>query len=72
MHAAGAPGAVVLGLVGHRAEPADHQPRARALEVADDNGAGRSSGVRILDRYIAGAYAPERRFGDYQVLVRRS
>jgi hypothetical protein len=39
---------------------------------ADDNGAGRSSGVRILDRYIAAEYAPERRFGDYQVLVRRS
>lgn len=38
---------------------------------ADDNGAGRSSGVRILDRYIAGAYAPERRFGEYQVLSRR-
>ncbi len=38
----------------------------------DDNGAGRSSGVRILDRYIAAEYAPERRFGDYQVLVRRS
>jgi hypothetical protein len=38
---------------------------------ADDNGAGRSSGVRILDRYIARAYAPERRFGDYQVLVRQ-
>jgi hypothetical protein len=37
----------------------------------EDNGAGRSSGVHILDRYIAGAYAPQRRFGDYQVLARR-
>jgi hypothetical protein len=39
---------------------------------ADDNGAGESSGVRLLDRYLARTYAPERRFGDYQVLARRS
>jgi hypothetical protein len=42
--------------------------------VADqrfDNGAGRSSGVHLLDRYLAHTYAPSRRFGDYQVLVRR-
>jgi hypothetical protein len=38
---------------------------------ADDNGAGESSGVRILDRYIADRYVPERRYGDYQVLARR-
>jgi hypothetical protein len=38
---------------------------------ADDNGAGESSGVRILDRYIAAEYAPERRIGDYQILARR-
>lgn len=37
----------------------------------EDNGAGESSGVRILDRYIAGAYAPARRFGNYHVLTRR-
>jgi hypothetical protein len=36
----------------------------------EDNGAGRSSGVRILDRYLARAYAPQRRFGDYLVLGR--
>jgi len=38
----------------------------------EDNGAGRSSGVRLLDRYLARTYAPERRFGDYLVLARRS
>jgi hypothetical protein len=37
----------------------------------EDNGSGRSSGVHILDRYLASAYRPERRFGYYQVLVRR-
>jgi hypothetical protein len=37
----------------------------------EDNGAGRSSGVRLLDRYLARAYLPERRFGDYLVLRRR-
>jgi len=40
-------------------------------DQAEDNGAGRSSGVRLLDRYLAGAYVPERRFGDYLVLRRR-
>jgi hypothetical protein len=42
--------------------------------VADqrqDNGAGRSSGVRVLDRYLAREYEPARRFGDYLVLTRR-
>jgi hypothetical protein len=42
--------------------------------VADErepNGAGRSSGVRLLDRYLARAYRPGARFGDYQVLRRR-
>ncbi len=42
--------------------------------VADErepNGAGRSSGVRLLDRYLAGNYREQRRFGDYEVLVRR-
>ena len=37
----------------------------------EDNGAGRSSGVRLLDRYLARAYEPQRRFGDYLVLTRR-
>jgi hypothetical protein len=37
----------------------------------EDNGAGRSSGVRLLDRYLARAYEPTRRFGDYLVLARR-
>jgi hypothetical protein len=36
----------------------------------EDNGAGRSSGVHVLDRYLARAYAPQRRFGDYLVLAR--
>ncbi len=40
-------------------------------DQAEDNGAGRSSGVRLLDRYLADAYAPQRRFGDYLVLERR-
>jgi hypothetical protein len=34
----------------------------------EDNDAGRSSGVRLLDRYLARAYTPDRRFGDYRVL----
>jgi hypothetical protein len=37
----------------------------------EDNGAGRSSGVHVLDRYLARAYFPQRRFGDYLVLGRR-
>jgi hypothetical protein len=43
--------------------------------VADqrqDNGAGRSSGVRVLDRYLMSTFTPVRRFGDYQVLVRQT
>ena len=39
--------------------------------VADErepNGAGRSSGVHVLDRFLASAYRPAARFGDYQVL----
>ena len=42
--------------------------------VADQpepNGAGRSSGVRILDRYLARPYLPQRRFGDYLRARRR-
>jgi hypothetical protein len=39
---------------------------------AEPNGAGRSSGVRILDRYLARSYAEVRRFGYYEVARRRS
>jgi hypothetical protein len=42
--------------------------------VADErepNGAGDSSGVRLLDRYLRHAYRPARRFGEYLVLARR-
>jgi hypothetical protein len=35
---------------------------------AEPNGAGRSSGVRILDRYLARRYVEAERFGDYAVL----
>lgn len=41
--------------------------------IADEqepNGAGRSTGVRLLDRYLTAGYRPRRRFGDYQVLMR--
>jgi hypothetical protein len=38
----------------------------------EDNGAGRSSGVRLLDHYIERAYVPQRRFGDYLILARRT
>ena len=38
----------------------------------EPNGAGRSSGVRILDRYLADRYMEARRFGDYAVLRRRA
>jgi hypothetical protein len=37
----------------------------------EDNDAGRSSGVRILDRYLDEAYRPDRRFGEYEVLAVR-
>jgi hypothetical protein len=43
-------------------------PRAEAIE---SNGSARSSGVHILDRYLATAYRPYARFGVYQVLVLR-
>jgi len=41
-------------------------------DEAEPNGAGRSSGVRILDRYLARHYAETRRFGDYAVLRRQT
>jgi hypothetical protein len=43
-----------------------------AADQREPNGAGRSSGVRVLDRYLARRYAEVRRFGDYAVLRRRS
>jgi hypothetical protein len=44
-------------------------PRAEAIEP---NGSARSSGVHILDRYLAAAYRPYARYGVYQVLVLRA
>ena len=44
---------------------------APVASEAEPNGAGRSSGVHVLDRYLARTYAPVRRFGDYEVLRRR-
>jgi hypothetical protein len=44
-------------------------PGARALEP---NGSARSSGVHILDRYIARRYGPVARYGDYVLLARRA
>jgi hypothetical protein len=44
---------------------------ARVTALPEPNRAGRSSGVRILDRYLARAYASVRRFGTYNVLMRR-
>jgi hypothetical protein len=43
-------------------------PVARATE---NNGSGRSSGVTLLDDYIAGRYERVGRFGDYLLLTRR-
>jgi hypothetical protein len=43
-------------------------PRARADEP---NGSSRSSGVHLLDAYLAGAYARPERFGAYLLLRRR-
>jgi hypothetical protein len=43
-----------------------------AADEREPNGAGRSSGVRVLDRHLARRYAEVRRFGDYAVLRRRS
>jgi hypothetical protein len=43
-------------------------PEAREVE---DNGSGRSSGVTLLDDYIATHYARVGRYGDYVLLARR-
>lgn len=42
-------------------------PRA---SLAEPNGSARSSGVHILDRYLATHFRPSARFGVYQLLVR--
>jgi hypothetical protein len=42
-----------------------------AADHAEPNGAGRSTGVRVLDRYLMRRYVEVRRFGDYAVLRRR-
>jgi hypothetical protein len=44
-------------------------PRAEAIEA---NGSAHSSGVHILDRYLAASYRPYARYGVYQLLVLRS
>ena len=38
----------------------------------EPNGSGRSSGVRLLDAYLAAAYRPAARYGAWVVLVPRS
>lgn len=43
-------------------------PRAT---LAEPNGAGRSSGVHVLDRYLAAHFRPYARFGYYQLLIPR-
>ncbi|HEX4671249.1 MAG TPA: hypothetical protein VH279_03220 [Solirubrobacteraceae bacterium] len=45
-----------------------HDPRATLRE---DNPAGRSSGVHILDAYLRTAFRPVARFGEYEVRRRR-
>jgi hypothetical protein len=45
-----------------------HDPRATLRE---DNGAGRSSGVHVLDDYLRANFRPEARFGVYEVRSRR-
>jgi hypothetical protein len=45
-----------------------HDPRATLRE---DNGAGRSSGVHILDDYLRTNFRPDARFGVYEVRTRR-
>lgn len=55
-----------------RAEP---QLLVRWLDprtAPEPNGSGRSSGVRILDRYLARTYGASRRIGAYEVRERRS
>ncbi|HVW17278.1 MAG TPA: hypothetical protein VHB30_03425, partial [Solirubrobacteraceae bacterium] len=59
---------MVRDLAGTRVVVVWHGAAATAVE---DNGSARSSGVHVLDRYLAREFRPDRRFGDYRVLVRR-
>ena len=45
--------------------------RSPVADEREPNGAGRSSGVRVLDRFLRRSYRPLRRFGDYDVLTLR-
>jgi hypothetical protein len=40
--------------------------------IAEPNGSGRSSGVRVLDDYLRGAYSAAAQFGDVYVLERKA
>jgi hypothetical protein len=40
--------------------------------IAEPNGSGRSSGVRVLDDYLRGAYSAVAQFGDVYVLERKA
>ena len=44
---------------------------APVARQAEDNGSGRSSGVTLLDDYLAAKYARVGRYGDYLLLARR-
>ncbi|MFN8175140.1 MAG: hypothetical protein U0T02_08745 [Solirubrobacteraceae bacterium] len=44
---------------------------SRLTDFPEPNKAGRSSGVRILDDYLAATYRPVRRYGEWEVLERR-
>ena len=45
---------------------------APTASAPEPNGAGRSSGVHVLDRYLATRFTERGRFGPYQLLVRRA
>ena len=40
--------------------------------AAEPNAAGRSSGVRLLDDYLARSYRPAGRIGSFRLLERRA
>ncbi len=44
--------------------------RPRPASEPEPNGAGRSSGVHILDRYLAADFHPYATYGYYEVLTR--
>jgi hypothetical protein len=45
---------------------------APVATATEDNGSGKSSGVRLLDDYIAAKYARVGKYGDYVLLQRRT